>query len=190
MRLFVAIDVGDALRAEAARVIRAIGDRIEAAKSPPKIAWVKPAALHVTLKFLGEVDEADLPGVRARLQPPLALAPFEVEWRGIGAFPSARHPRALWLGVVSGAAQLGEVEAAIASRFEGSPVLETRPLLPHLTLGRVKMAGTGVDWPKVLQSIDVRGVRSTVDRVTLYQSHLSHQGPHYTGLVSAPLLEP
>ena len=52
---------------------------------------------------------------------------------------------------------------------------------------RVKMAGDGVDWPKILQSVEVKNVTSMVDRVTLYRSELSQRGPHYTGLVSAPL---
>ncbi len=187
MRLFVAVDVGAAVRAEAARVIRAVSDKLEAATTPPKVAWVKPAALHVTLRFLGEVDDAIVPALCERLAPPMALAPFAVEWRGVGVFPSSKHPRALWLGVVSGGAALGALEAEVTRRLVGTVDADARPLLPHLTLGRVKMAGAGVDWPKLLQAVEVRGVRSLVDRVTLYQSRLSQIGPHYTGLVSAAL---
>ncbi len=187
-RVFVAVDVGDAVRAEAARVIQAISGRIEAVKTPPKVTWVRPQALHVTIRFIGEIDEAALPGLCERLSGPIAMPPFEVEWRGLGAFPSPRHPRALWLGVVSGGAALGALEAEVSRRLAGTLDPEVKPLLPHLTLGRIKMAGAGMDWPKVLQSIEVRGARSPVDRVTLYRSHLSQRGPHYTGLVSAPLI--
>ena len=187
MRLFVAIDVGEVVRAEAARVIKVISDKIEAVPTPPKVTWVKPAALHVTVRFIGDVDEAAVPELLARLAPPVAMAPFAVEWRGVGAFPSTRHPRALWLGVVAGGAQLGELEAEVSRRLMGTLDPEARPLLPHLTLGRIKMTGAGVDWPKVLQAVDVRGARSVVDRVTLYRSQLSQRGPNYTGLVSAPL---
>ncbi len=202
-RVFVAVDVGDAVRAEAARVIQAISGRIEAVKTPPKVIWVKPQALHVTIRFIGEIDEAALPGLCQRLSGPIAMPPFEVEWRGLGAFPSPRHPRALWLGIVSGGAALGALEAAVSRRLAGTIDPEVKPLLPHLTLGRIKMAGAGMDWPKVLQSVEVRGARSPVDRVTLYRSHLSQRpfgqlraapstvegrGPHYTELVSAPLI--
>lgn len=202
-RVFVAVDVGDAVRAEAARVIQAISGKLDAMKTPPKVTWVKPAALHVTLRFIGEVDEAALPDLCARLKGPIPIPPFEVEWRGLGAFPSARHPRALWLGVVYGGAALGALEAEVTRRLGGTIDAEVRPLLPHLTLGRIKMAGAGVDWPNVLRSIEVRGARSPVDRVTLYRSDLSQRpfdglrvspstgegrGPHYTGLVSAPLV--
>jgi len=68
--VFVGVDVGDAVRAEASRVIQAISGRIEAVEVPPKVTWVKPEALHVTLRFIGEVDEAMLPDLCARLAAP------------------------------------------------------------------------------------------------------------------------
>jgi len=96
----------------------------------------------------------------------------------------------LWLGVTNGAAPLAEIEAEVSRRVAGvnAVELDARALHPHLTLGRVKMAGAGVDWPKILQAVEVRHVASAVDRVTLYRSELSQQGPNYTGLVSAPLI--
>ena len=187
--MFVAVDVGDAMRREAARVVSTLQMKLEAAKTPPKVVWVKPAALHVTIRFLGEVAPAEVERITPLLAPPIPLAPFDVQWRGIGTFPNNRHPRALWLGVIRGAAQLAAIEAEISKRLAGAAVeLDDRVLLPHLTLGRVKMAGAGVDWPKVLQSAEVKNATSFIDRVTLYQSTLSQYGPHYTDLVSAPLI--
>ena len=189
MRVFVAVDIGDAVRREAARVVSVLTSKLEAAKTPPKVVWVKPAALHVTIKFLGEVEPDEVERLKPLLAPPIAIAPFEIAWRGIGTFPNNRHPRALWLGVINGAAQLAAVEAEISKRVAGTAVeLDDRALLPHLTLGRVKMAGAGVDWPKVLQACEVRHATSHVDKVSLYQSRLSPHGPHYTELVSAPLI--
>ncbi|MGH9217971.1 MAG: RNA 2',3'-cyclic phosphodiesterase [Vicinamibacterales bacterium] len=189
MRVFVAVDVGDAVRREAARVVSALQIKLEAAKTPPKVVWVKPAALHVTIRFLGEVEPAEVERITPLLAPPIPLAPFDVQWRGLGTFPNKRNPRALWLGVTNGAAQLAAVEAEISRRLAGAAVeLADRALLPHLTLGRVKMAGAGIDWPKILQSAEVKNATSVIDRVTLYESTLSQYGPHYTELVSAPLI--
>ena len=189
-RVFVAVDVGDAVRREVTRVVGVLTAKLEAVKTPPKVVWVKPAALHVTIKFIGEVEPAEVERLQGLLAPPIAVAPFEIAWRGIGTFPSAKHPRALWLGVTNGAAALAEIEAEVSRRVAGVNAVELadRVLLPHLTLGRVKMAGAGVDWPKILHAVEVRHVASAVDRVTLYRSELSQQGPHYTGLVSAPLI--
>jgi 2'-5' RNA ligase len=190
MRVFVAVDVGDDVRREAARVVSTLQMKLEAAKTPPKVVWVKPAALHVTIRFLGEVEPAEVDRITPLLAPPIPLPPFNVQWRGIGTFPNNRHPRALWMGVTRGAAQLAALEAEISRRLAGAAVdLDDRALLPHLTLGRVKMAGAGVDWPKLLQSAEVKNATSFVDRVTLYQSKLSQYGPNYTELVSAPLID-
>jgi 2'-5' RNA ligase len=190
MRVFVAVDVGDAVRREVTRVVTTLTGKLEAVKTPPKVVWVKPASLHVTIKFIGEVEEAEVARLQELLAPPIAIAPFDIQWRGIGAFPSSRHPRALWLGVINGAAPLARIEAEVSRRLAGAAAVELddRALLPHLTLGRIKMAGAGVDWPMLLQSVEVKGAASHVDRVTLYRSELSRGGPHYTGLASAPLI--
>lgn len=190
MRVFVAVDVGDAVRREAARVVAVLAGRLEAVKEPPKVVWGKPAALHVAIRFIGDLDEAQVEDVRHRLAPPIEMAPFDVQWRGIGTFPNNKHPRALWLGVINGAAPLAQLEAEVSRRLASADAvpLDDRALLPHLTLGRVKMAGKGVEWPKLLQACEVKRAVSRIDRVSLYQSKLSQQGPHYTELVSARLL--
>jgi 2'-5' RNA ligase len=205
VKIFVAVDVGDAVRREARRVIEALTGRLEAVPKPPKVTWVKPAALHLTIKFIGEVEPERADALASLLMPPIPIRPFDVQWRGIGTFPSNKHPRALWIGVINGATQLAGIEAEVSRRFAGSNAveIEDRPLLPHLTLGRVRMAGEGVDWPKVLQACEVKHAVTRVDRVALYQSKLSQpfgrpraglspvesqQGPHYTELVSTPLV--
>jgi 2'-5' RNA ligase len=190
VRVFVAVDVGDAVRREVTRVVATLSAKLEAAKAPPRVAWVKPAALHVTVRFLGELDEPEVQRIQALLAPPIAMPPFELEWRGVGTFPNNKHPRALWLGVINGAAPLAHLEAEVSRRLaeDRAVELDDRALLPHLTIGRVKLAGSGVDWPKLLQSVEVKGATSMVDRVTLYRSELSARGPNYTGLVSAPLI--
>ena len=190
MRIFVAVDVGDAVRREVTRVVTTLTGKLEAAKVPPKVVWVKPAALHVTIRFLGDVEPPEVERMQALLAPPIAMAPFSLEWRGIGTFPNNKHPRALWLGVINGAAPLAQLEAEVSKRLAHGPAieLEDRAFLPHLTIGRIKMAGTGVDWPKLLHSVEVKHATSVVDRVTLYRSELSQRGPNYTGLVSAPLI--
>lgn len=190
MRVFVAVDVGDDVRREVTRVVTALTGKLEAVKTPPKVVWVKPSALHVTIKFIGEVDGAEVERLQELLAPPIAIDPFQLEWRGVGTFPSNKHPRALWLGVINGAAPLAQLEAEVSRRLAGERAveIEDRAFLPHLTLGRVKMAGEGVDWPKLLQAVEVKRASSVVDRVTLYRSELSQRGPNYTGLVSAPLI--
>lgn len=190
MRLFVGIDVGDEVRAEVSRVSAALRAAIERAAAPPRVVWVAPGALHVTLRFLGEVADADLASVCRVIEPPVALDPFHIEWRGLGAFPGPRQPRALWMGLVDGAASLGRVEAEVSRRLGGvaTPTGDLAALRPHVTIARVKTAGAGVDWPALLGEIDVRGARTRVGHLTLYRSQLSPRGPHYTVVMKTPLV--
>src|SRR5690348_7198470 len=93
VRVFVAVDIGDEVRREVTRVITTLSGKLEAAKKPPKVAWVKPNALHVTVRFLGELADADVERIQHLLAPPIAVEPFALEWRGIGTFPNNKHPR-------------------------------------------------------------------------------------------------
>lgn len=190
MRLFVAVDVGDEVRAEVARVSAAIAEAIGTRETSPRVVWVAPKALHVTLRFLGEVGEEEANRLGEALAPPIPQAPFTLEWRGLGAFPGPRQPRVLWIGLAAGATALGALEAEIATRIDRvrPRTEEIQPFRPHLTIGRVKTPGRGVDWPEILKTTEVRGARSWVDRVMLYRSQLSPRGPNYTALVHAPLV--
>jgi 2'-5' RNA ligase len=186
LRLFVAVDVGDTVRDEVARVTSLISEALAAAATPPRVSWVARSAVHLTLCFLGEVADADVPDVQRRLADPIEVAPFEVEWHGIGAFPSPRQPRALWIGVGRGATELGQLESALSQRL-ARVAIDAQPYRPHLTLGRVRVPGKGVDWQKLLERITVRGVRTGVRRVTLYRSTLTPRGPNYTEMAHAAL---
>ena len=205
MRLFVAVDVGDELRSEAIRARSEVEAGLrKTCKELPRIVWVAPAVLHVTLRFLGEIDDVAVPAVERALAPPLPMAPFAVEWRGLGAFPGPRDPRALWIGAVKGADELGALEREVSRRLSAdvtgpgtvAPEMqqllrtfdeEVRPFRPHVTLGRVKSRAVGADWRHTLEAAEVRAARTRVDHVTLFRSTLSSRGPAYTPIVTAPL---
>ena len=187
MRLFVAIAVGDQVRAAAARA----RDRIEAAlqqqrSEPPRIVWVAPAGLHLTLRFLGEQPDTRAPALVAAIEPPLAIAPFTVTWRGLGVFPSPRQPRVIWIGAGDGARELGLVEREISRRIggllPGEDDSDAKPFHPHLTLGRIKTESRQVNWPAILASGAVDDVSSPVTHVSLYRSRGLPGGAGYEEL--------
>jgi 2'-5' RNA ligase len=186
MRLFLAVDVGDAVRDEVVRVTSLMNEAIAAANTPPRVTWVARGSVHLTLSFLGEIAEADVPDLQRRLADPIQIAPFDVEWHGLGAFPLPRHPRTLWIGISRGAAQLGELESALSRRLDRVEI-DAQPYRPHLTVGRVRTPGKGVDWEKLFERITVRGVRTRVQRVALYRSTLTPRGPNYTEMAHAAL---
>lgn len=175
MRLFVAISVGDEVRAGVARARTSIEQALQQLKKePPRIVWAAPRGLHLTLRFLGEQPEASVPDLIRAAQPPYPVPRFTIGWHGLGAFPSPRHPRAIWLGVRDGARELGQLEVEVARRFGGLMAGEdeaaARPFHPHLTLARVKTESKAVDWPAVLASAAIADMSSPVGHVSLFRS--------------------
>jgi 2'-5' RNA ligase len=192
VRLFVAADISDNTRAALQRVQASIAASVATATVLPRITWVQPSAAHITLRFIGEVDDETTRAATAALAAPLDLAPFEVAWVDIGVFPPGRAglraPRTIWMGAAAGGEALGTLSSVIDARLE--PVVgaaEARPYSPHLTVGRVRLPGRGVSWAAVLEAARPDVTRSFVDRVTLYASRLSSRGPTYTAIGQAAL---
>src|SRR4051794_37750784 len=99
MRLFVGMELCTALRdaaADAAGALRtALGPRVDA-------RWVALEKLHVTVRFIGSVDDVRVPAVVDALAPPLAVAPFDIQLGPCGAFPRSGPPRVIWIGLAAG----------------------------------------------------------------------------------------
>jgi 2'-5' RNA ligase len=184
-RTFIAIEALDQVHASALTAI----DRLRSAAS--NIKWVEPENLHWTLQFLGDLTDVEMAEVCLRTVRTAAKHEgFTLEARGIGAFPSIKRPRTLWLGAGEGAANLcnlqADIEDALCSLgFRG----ENRKFVPHLTLGR---AGRGSDGGATLAErlaklADYDGGVMAVDSVIVYGSDLGPEGPTYHVLAHAPL---
>jgi 2'-5' RNA ligase len=186
MRLFVAVDLDDtartAIAAEQKRVAAAMGD----ARS--SVTWVKPDRMHLTLVFLGEVSDAHAPAIVDSVSRPVAMTAFSITFQGLGVFPSHGGPRALWVGITDGGADLSELQREIARRVtDAGVVLDARTFHPHLTLGRWRQSRPS-DRRRILSASRPDVVaRVAVPAATLYQSRISSAGPTYTALARANL---
>jgi RNA 2',3'-cyclic 3'-phosphodiesterase len=182
MRLFVAIDLDEHARASLAGSIGALRNRLEAEGRVPAraVRWVDARHLHLTLHFLGEIDERRVPGIVSALDDPLPMAPFDLALGGWGVFPAHGEPRVVWVGVTAGASGLQTAHRLVGDRLAALGAAgEARPLAPHLTVGRVKDPA-GAAWASALGDADPPApVTCRVDRCTLYQSRLSPSGPTY-----------
>ena len=189
IRTFIAIE----LSADVLRRIGTLLERIQADVPPGLVRWVRPEGIHLTLKFLGDVQADRLEGLAVALQSACAPhAPFSLSIGGMGVFPNPQRPRVIWIGVDEPTGALvrlqRDVERAIAPL--GFPT-ERRPFSPHLTLGRVK--GAKIPAP----TLEALGQYATharvhvgemaVDAVHLMRSDLSPAGARYTELATAPL---
>jgi 2'-5' RNA ligase len=154
------------------------------------VSWVAPENLHVTLKFLGNVDPTRLDAVRSALA---AAAPareaFDLAVQGLGAFPSPTRPRVIWAGVGAGEAPA----AALAGRVEELLVplgfaREARPFAAHVTLGRVREPRPDAALAEALAAGAARPFGLVrVARLSLMRSELSPRGARYTELAGWPL---
>jgi 2'-5' RNA ligase len=179
-RLFFAVELPPEARAEALRVASELSDRLpETARSTPE------ENLHLSLKFIADLDADRIPKLLASAAPKLApVAPFEVRLQGSGAFPSLRAARVVWIGVGEGGpllARLARKLDASAAR-QGAP-RERRPYRAHLTLARLREpTELAVDSLPVPESLAF-----TVDEVVLYESRLSSAGVTHVPLTRLPL---
>jgi len=182
MRLFVALDIAEDVRAR----LGALLDELR--RSNRDVRWVKPEALHVTLKFLGEQPEDKLSYITEALAAVRQAGRFEMALRGLGCFPNERRPRVFWVGV-NAPAQIGTLAAAVDEAMAALGIArERRAFSAHLTLGRARDDGPppapGPLWQQHLS--DDFGPTAT-NEFFLYQSKLSPGGAQYTRLRAFPL---
>jgi 2'-5' RNA ligase len=191
MRLFVAVDPDEEVRRAAVAASRRIAERIRQVDARTRIVWVAGPNLHLTIRFIGEVDDHAGRRVQEALSVPFEVAPFHLGiGGGAGAFPPAREPRTIWLGVTAGTADLRVVHGLVEQRLrEAGLPPEGRDFTAHLTIGRVKdtTRGTAGAVRAVLAAARVDEVRCPIDIVTLYRSRLSPGGAEYEALLRTPL---
>jgi 2'-5' RNA ligase len=183
MRAFVAIDLEEAIKKSLQALVR------DLKATGADVRWVQAGGLHLTLKFLGEIDEAQAFRVKAILAEVAGRhAAFPLRLEGTGAFPGERSPRVLWVGFAAEPGLLalqGELDKALEA--EGF-AREDRAFKPHLTLGRVK--GTARLQNAMLELAKHREESfggMTVRKVALFESRLRPEGAEYKILYEAGL---
>ncbi len=178
MRTFLAVEVPGHIRKKIDDFIR-----IEAKRELP-VKWVSFENLHITLKFLGEIDE----NKKLEILPTIKEVsnkhkPFLVQLSGIGCFPNSRNPRVLWVGVEQGSDNLCTVSADIEKALVQFGFKEEKRFHPHLTFGRIKK------FCKVDHILEKNIITDPfeVSTVVLFKSMLKPEGPIYTALEHFPL---
>lgn len=175
MRLFVALDFSDSVRAGIAEFCEALRAEF------PSARWVRSEGIHVTLKFIGEVNEDRAVQIEKALSTVNSAAPVEMSFRGTGFFPNERRPQVLWIGI-NATPNLAELVAQVETRLEPLGISrESREFIPHLTLARIEET-RGIE--KLRDALRRRGpvnfgtVRT--NELYLYRSELGRGGAKYT----------
>jgi len=134
MRAFIAIELPGEVKA----TLQSLGQRLRRAKV--SASWVKPERMHLTLRFLGDIPEADVVRVGSLLEEHCTpLSPFTLSVANAGVFPSAKHPRVVWAGVSPREGELLKVQRIAEDAAQATGLKpERRPFRPHLTLARIR----------------------------------------------------
>lgn len=136
MRIFVALDIDDAIRGRIVRFLEGIRE------FAPDLGWVRTESLHVTLKFIGEKPEEGVEQVKATLSRITANS-FVLSFRGFGFFPTAKSPRVFWLGIEA-EPELRKLAATIDDATATLGIArEDHAFSPHLTLARIGSVAPG-----------------------------------------------
>lgn len=188
-RTFIALEMHEALQRHLAGVIHQVAQEL------PRVHWVDPSGIHLTLAFLGELDDAQL--ARAIEATDLAarqVQPFAYQLARLGIFGSLRQPRVVWMGIEERSGSLTRLHHVLQQELERAGFeTDKRSFSPHLTLARVKAPLTPDELQR-LQAILTGGqpgiVSSdeyTVQYVNVMKSELLRSGAHYTCLRACPL---
>jgi 2'-5' RNA ligase len=178
MRTFIAIP----LPQECRLMLDELQQRLRSFRAD--VRWVAVPSIHLTMKFLGEVDPAIIPSLTESLERAIrSRNPFVLKLRGLGCFPHLRNPRVIWCGVEGDTEALTQLQQQVEEACEayGFPP-ENRAFHPHLTLGRVNGKSNLqplLDCIKIGSDLEKS---FTTDCVNIYKSTLKPQGAIYTVL--------
>jgi 2'-5' RNA ligase len=183
MRLFVSLDL-DGLAEQ-------VADTQELLTEASGLRMTDPEQAHITLTFLGEIDEDELPALRTAVESAVeqsGVSPFELSFGGLGVFPSLDYISVVWLGVVEGGTEVTRLHDAIEDRTTAlgyDP--EDHEFTPHVTLARMDHAGGKDHVQDVVQNRDPLAGEMTVSEIRLTESTLTEDGPVYSTVESFDL---
>ena len=183
IRTFIAIDVPDEVKniiSRAQENLRRIGS--------DRISWTRSQSIHLTLKFLGDVNEEEISDIANRIETAvLDFSYFDIQTTSPGGFPRIQKPRVLWLGIDGGDALINIADAADKGLSKLGFDREKKIFNPHLTVGRVKSLSPNSELPFRFSSMDFGSVRWTAEEVNVMASELKPTGAVYTVLDTIPL---
>jgi 2'-5' RNA ligase len=184
IRTFIAVDLDKAVRN------RAVALQETLKESSTEVKWVEPENLHVSLLFLGEVNDREIADVcRIVAETAHQHSSFMMRVESAGCFPHPRRPRVLWAGVGAGKQELCAIHDSLEiALLDLGFRREDRKYSPHITLGRVKSDHSTDSLAAALaQQAGWKGGEIPVSEVLVMGSKLTPQGPEYSVLSRAKL---
>ncbi|GAB6077530.1 RNA 2',3'-cyclic phosphodiesterase [Hydrogenobaculum acidophilum] len=144
--------------------------------------WVEPQNLHITLQFVGNVEEPKRVNLLYNLEEISEnFSPFTVAYTGVGAFPNTSKPRILWIGISKGANSLKVLANKIVKANAKSGIEpESKPFYPHVSICRINEITSNKIYPFMRKHKDIFFLEEEINKIALVKSSLTSVGPIYT----------
>lgn len=183
MRAFIAIET----TAEIKSALAALQGDLRRAGAD--VNWTKPDNIHLTLKFLGEIDQGRLSELQsACAETAAAFQPFSLSVNGAGFFPNRQRPRTLWTGLAGEIEKLMEMQRRLDEKLAAMGFeREEKAFRPHLTIGRVRSNANARELVARAGVYSLPALSFDVREIVLMKSELHRAGAQYTALAKAPL---
>lgn len=185
IRLFIAVEINEEIRKKLAAFQSVLK------KSDADVGWVAPENLHITLKFIGNIDEGQVGAIVTIIKETVThIKPFDLDYTGVGVFPTEKNPRIVFADIVDIAGVLANLHEKLDNRLMALGVEhEDRKFVAHLTLGRIRSRRNVTKLiEKLLTFRNVQFGAENVTQIVLMKSDLSPNGPTYTQLHSVDLV--
>lgn len=186
LRTFIAVELPNDIHDSLQKLQNNLRD------SMPDVRWTKYGNIHLTLKFLGDIEPSKVDKISISIQNIAnEFFPFTMSLAGIGAFPNSRKPSIIWVGVEEGSEKIVQIADHIESSMEKLGFArEKRPFRPHLTIGRIRELKHPAVMAKSLENNEIGEIgKFKVEKLSFIKSQLDPSGSIYTTLSEA-LLKP
>jgi 2'-5' RNA ligase len=177
-RIFTAIDISEEVRAKASDYIKNLREEY----SQIRVGWERPEKLHLTMKFLGDVDDEQLANLTAAVEATAKqFSDFKLQIAGTGVFPSKRNARILWLGVRDEKGSLQKLNEILENECEKKGFArEKRNFKEHLTIARLREPRSSIKLADFHTQNEFLSNEFNVPELIIFQSRLSSSGSQYT----------
>jgi len=182
MRTFIAIELPEEIKDS----LKTLQDKLKESKADVK--WVQPQNIHITLKFLGEIEERKLEKIIQIMEESVKdKGEFQVGLSSLGAFPKITSARIIWIGITRGDAGIKEIAKTLEKKLEKTGIpAEGRAFSSHITIGRVRSGLNRDTLAKNLNqfqdAFQEKELKLLVSKITLFKSTLTPKGPVYEAL--------
>lgn len=186
MRTFIAIELPEAIRT----ILSRLQDELKQTQADVK--WVKPENIHLTLKFLGEIEQDLVKKINSILDEIVQeRSSFSLYLSNLGAFPKLQYPRVIWIGITNDKAVIEIAKDIEKEMIKIGLPAESRPFSTHITLGRVR---SGLNRRALIEKLEFLNKNLSTPRpefkvcsLTLFKSSLTPHGPIYEAISNCPL---